>query len=135
MTTTTRILRAPTELQRTSGERDTYKSRAEQAEARIARREIAEDLAPEHATARQISQVAKRLQGEDEDALRKDAEELFGLIAPAPSGNGDGGKDKTDNKRPPGRPKEKLRGGSDPEDNDPGEMDPYKLAALVTRRR
>lgn len=121
-----------TELERATGERDTYRSRAEAAEARIARRELAEELAPEHATAKQIAQVAKRMQGEGDAALRKDAEELFELIAPAPSGNGTR---KTTGTPPPGAPKERLKGGADPDDSDPGEMDPYKLAALVKRRR
>lgn len=117
------------ELERATGERDTYRTRAEAAEARIARRELAEELAPDHATAKQIAQVAKRLQGDTDAAMRADAEELFALVAPAPSGNG-----KAPANKPPGAPKERLRGGADPDGNDPGEMDPYKLAALVKRR-
>src|SRR5690606_18732982 len=37
---------------------ESYKTRAEKAEAQLLRREIAERLAPEHATAKQIAQVA-----------------------------------------------------------------------------
>lgn len=109
------------EAQRLQDDRDQHKTRAERAEAALQRREIAEDLAPDHATLAQIKAVAKRLSGDDEDALRSDAEELFALIAPAPP------KAKTT-----GRPQERLRGGSDP-DTPAEETDPRKLAARVPR--
>lgn len=110
--------------ERLSGERDTFKSRAEKAEAALKRREIAEARAPEHATSAQIKAVAKRLAGESDDDLEADADELFALLAPAPEA-----KPKT-----PSRPRERLRGGGDPDD-EPEETDPRKLAALVPRRR
>lgn len=109
------------ESQRLQDDRDQHKTRAEKAEAALLRREIAEDLAPEHATIAQIKAVAKRLSGDDDDALRADAEELFGLIAPAPP------KAKT-----PGKPQERLRGGADP-DTPAEETDPRKLAAQIPR--
>lgn len=109
------------ESQRLQEDRDTHKSRAEKAEAALMRREIAEDVAPEHATLAQIKAVAKRLFGDDDDALRADAEELFGLIAPAQP------KAKT-----PGKPQERLRGGADP-DTPAEETDPRKLAAQIPR--
>ncbi len=102
----------------------THQSRAEKAEAALRRREIAENRAPEHATVALIKAVAKRLSGESDDDLEFDADELFALLAPAPEP-----KAKT-----PSRPKERLRGGGDP-DEEPEETDPRKLAALIPRRR
>src|SRR5690606_18289491 len=104
---------------------ESYKTRAEKAEAQLLRREIAERLAPEHATAKQIAQVAKRMSGDDEEALESDAAELFELIAPEP---------KTAPKTPT-RPKERLKGGGVEPSEEPEETDPRKLAALVPRRR
>lgn len=101
-----------------------HQSRAEKAESALRRREIAEQRAPEHATAAQIKAVAKRLAGESDEDLESDADELFALLAPAPEP-----KAKT-----PSRPKERLRGGGDPDD-EPEETDPRKLAALIPRRR
>jgi murein DD-endopeptidase MepM/ murein hydrolase activator NlpD len=102
----------------------THQTRAEKAEAALKRRELAEEFAPEHATLAQIKAVARRMSGESDDELEKDAKELFELIAPAPS------------RQPvPGKPKEKLRGGADPDDGEDGEMDPVKLAAKIPRAR
>jgi hypothetical protein len=117
------------ESQRLQEERDLHKTRAEKAEAALRRREIAEQLAPEHATAKQIAQVAKRMAGEDDEALEADAKELFDLLAPAPAA----GEPKPGTKTP-ARPKERLKGGATP-DEEPEENDPRKLAALVPRRR
>jgi hypothetical protein len=117
------------ESERLQEERDSHKTRAEKAEAALKRREIAEQLAPDHATVKQISQVAKRMSGEDDDALEADAKELFDLLAPAP--------EPTESKpgtKTPARPKERLKGGADP-DEEPEETDPRKLAALLPRRR
>lgn len=106
----------------------THQSRADKAETALRRREIAETRAPEHATVAQIKAVAKRLAGESDDDLESDADELFALLAPAPV---------VEVKVPPktpSRPKERLRGGGDPDDG-PEESDPKKLADLVPRRR
>lgn len=63
---------------------------------------------------------AKRLVGETEEDLESDADELLESFKPAnEKGNGPGAK-----------PKESLRGGGDPTE-DPEEMDPRKLAAMV----
>lgn len=110
------------ELQRLQEALKAADERASKAESSVKRREIAEDRAPDHATPAQIRAVAKRLSGDTEDALSSDADELYALIAPAPA------------KTPPGKPKERLRGGGDP-DEGPDEMDPRKLAAGVPRRR
>lgn len=112
------------ESERLQEERDSHKTRAERAEAALKRREIAEQAAPDHATAKQIAQVAKRMAGDDDDALEADAKELFEWIAP-----GSPAAPKT-----PSRPKERLRGGAEPDD-EPEETDPRKLAALIPRRQ
>jgi hypothetical protein len=111
------------EAQRLEEERDSHRTRAEKAEAALRRREIAEQAAPEHATVAQIKAVAKRLAGDTDDDLEKDAAELFELLAPAPT-----------TAKTPQKPKERLRGGSEP-DEDVEETDPRKLAALLPRRQ
>lgn len=118
-----------TETQRLQEAADSFKSRAEKAEALHKRREIAEEQAPDHATVAQIRAVAKRLSGESDDELEADAKELFGLIAPEPSGGGTPPKN-----TPPSKPKASLRGGGDPDSGD-DETDPRKLAALIPRNR
>lgn len=119
-----------TELQRLVEERDSGLTRAQKAEAALKRREIAELIAPEHATARQIAQVAKRMTGDDDDALESDAKELFDWIAPAKDADTAKPGAKTT-----GRPQPRLKGGTADPDEDPEETDPRKLAALITRRR
>ncbi|HTF48841.1 MAG TPA: hypothetical protein VK735_15455 [Pseudonocardia sp.] len=118
-----------TDAQRLQETADSYKTRAERAEALHKRREIAEELAPDHATVAQIRAVAKRLTGESDDELEKDAEELFALIAPAPTTQATPPKNQQ-----PGKPKASLRGGGDPDSGD-DETDPRKLAALIPRNR
>lgn len=111
------------EAERLSEAAQESRMRAEKAEAALRRREIAEDRAPEHATLAQIKAVAKRLSGDDDDALEADADDLFALLAPEPP------KPRTST-----RPKEKLRGGGDP-DEEPEESDPRKLADLIRKSR
>lgn len=107
------------EAERLQEDRDSHKSRAEKAEQSLRKREVAEEFAPEHATVAQIRAVAKRLTGDDDDALEADAKELFDLLAPAKS-------------RTTARPQERLRGGGDP-DEPVEETDPRKLAARIPR--
>jgi type I site-specific restriction-modification system R (restriction) subunit len=102
-------------------------SRAEKAEAALRRREIAESRAPDHATAKHIAQVAKRLAGESDDDLEKDADELFELLAPTPKD------EPLASSKTPSRPQERLRGGAEPDD-EPGPTDPRALANLIPRR-
>lgn len=111
------------EAQRLEEERDSHRTRAEKAEAALRRRDIAEQRAPEHATPAQIRTVAKRLAGDTDEEMEKDADELFAAFAPAPA-----------TAKTPQKPKERLRGGSEP-DEDIEETDPRKLAALLPRRQ
>jgi hypothetical protein len=111
------------ESQRLQEDRDANRSRAEKAELALKRRDLAETLAPEHASPAQIRAVAKRLSGETDEELEADAKELFEFLAPEPKAP-----------KTTARPKEKLRGGSEP-DEDPEPTDPRKLAAMIPRRR
>ena len=112
-----------TEAQRLQEAAQESRTRAERAEANLRRREIAEERAPEHATLAQIKAVAKRLAGESDEDMEADADELFSLLAPEPP-----------KPRTPSRPKERLRGGGEP-DEEPEESDPRKLADLIRRNR
>lgn len=92
--------------------------RAADAEAKALRLEVAaaKGLTP--------SQV-KRLVGTTREELEADADELLADFAP---------RSHNDDPPPPGgRPKERLRGGSDPTE-EPEETDPRKLADLIPRR-
>jgi hypothetical protein len=112
-----------TEQQRLEKDRDTNKSRAEKAELELTRLRIARENAPDHATFAQLDKVVKRMSGDSEDDLAEDAKELWADFAPAPA------------KSPvPGKPKERLRGGGEPSDED-DETDPAKLAARIPRAR
>jgi hypothetical protein len=126
-----------TDTERLSGAASAATARAEKAEVGLRKIQTAMDRAPEHATLAQIRAVAKRLSGESDEELESDADELFGLfVAPADTSTKDaGGKDDdTTTARPtvPQRPREKLRGGGDP-DEEPEETDPRKLADLIGR--
>jgi hypothetical protein len=103
-------------------------TRAGTAEAKAKALEIAIERAPEHATLAQVRAVAKRVRGEDDEALEKDADELFELLAPTPSEPKPGSKTST-------RPQPRLKGGTAEPDEEPEENDPRKLAALLPRRR
>lgn len=117
------------DLEKLTGERDSLRDRASSAEQRLTRLDVALEAAPEGVSVTVLRQVAKRITGGTAEEMQADAEELFALLAPT--------KDET-RERPgdvvPGRPKERLRGGSDPED-EPDEMDPAKLAAKVRAGR
>lgn len=110
------------ETERLQGDRDSFKGRAEKAETQLARLEIALSTAPDHATLAQARKVAKRLAGDSEEGLRDDAEELWADFAPTPT------------KPPVTKPKERLKGGGEP-DEDSELLDPKKLAALIPRAR
>lgn len=111
------------ELQRLQEERDQLRESSTKAisEARALR--VAMDAAPEHATLAHVRAVAKRVRGEDDDELHTDAEELFELLAPKAAA------------KTPGRPKERLKGGTADPDEELEETDPRKLASQIPRRR
>lgn len=117
------------DLERWEERATTAETAAGKAEARAKAMEIAIERAPEHATLAQVRAVAKRVRGDDDDALEKDADELFELLAPAPSESEPKPGSKTS-----ARPKERLKGGADP-DEEFEETDPRKLAAQLPRRR
>jgi hypothetical protein len=113
------------EAERTQRDRDEHRTRAEKAETELKRLTIAGETAPEGATLAQLRKVARRMAGDDDDALEADAKELWDDFGPAPVGKAN----------VPSKPKPVLRGGGTPDDSDAGEMDPRKLAALVPRAR
>jgi hypothetical protein len=116
------------ELERATNDRDGHKSRADTAESQLRKFQVAMDKAPEHATLAHVRAVAKRLAGESDEDLESDADELFGLLAPKPA-------ETEEPPKVPSRPTERMpRGGGDPEEP-PVEMDPRKLAELVTRAK
>lgn len=90
--------------------------RAEEAERRALRAEVAQEKG---LTAAQ----AKRLSGDTREDLETDADELLEVFKPERSASGP----------PSKRPTADLRGGTDPTDDDDGPLDPDKLAAHVPR--
>lgn len=117
--------RDKTDTERLTEAAEDAKSRASKAETTLRQLTTAMERAPEGATLAQIRAVAKRLTGDTEEDMEADADELFQLLAPKSTTD--------DEKRPPaGRPKPDLKGGGNPED-EPEEMDPRKLAALIGR--
>lgn len=114
------------EFQRIEERAAAAETRAAKAESTAKALQIAMERAPEHATLAQVRAVAKRVRGDDEDALAEDADELFALLAPEPKAP-----------KTPSRPKERLKGAvADGEpDAEPEITDPRKLAAMVPRRR
>lgn len=105
-----------TEAQKAADAKAAADKRAEDAEARALRLEIAfeKGLTPKQ---------AKRLTGSTREELEADADELLEVFKPS-----------DDPKRPPStRPRERLRGGADP-DEEPEETDPAKLAANIPIR-
>ena len=97
--------------------------RANKADARALRAEVAQ---AKGLTAAQ----AKRLQGSSKEEMEADADELLEAF-PSKASEGEG-----ENKTRPGAPRkpaENLKGGGDPSDDRAVEMDPRKLAESVPR--
>lgn len=116
-----------TETERAAARAESAEKRAEAAEAKALRLEVASSKG---LTAAQ----ARRLVGDTKEALEDDADELLATFAPkTPDPEGDPPKPKPGGDPPKERPKEKLRGGADPE-VEPEETDPAKLAAMIPRR-
>jgi hypothetical protein len=103
------------------------KTRAAKAESSTRKLQMALDRAPEGASLAHIKAVAKRISGDSDEELEADCDELFGLFAPQKESA-----NSTSKKEPPGKPKERLSGGGDP-DEEPEEMDPRKLAEAIGR--
>lgn len=104
------------EAQKAADAKAASDKRADDADARALRLEVAfeKGLTPKQ---------AKRLTGSTREELEADAEELLEDFKPS---------DET--KRPPTtRPRERLRGGADPED-EPEEIDQDKILAAIPRR-
>lgn len=116
-----------TEAQRLQEARDEAANRAAKAEEQARSLSIAMERAPTHATLAQVRAVAKRVRGESDEDMESDADELFELLAPAP-------KDDAPPRKVAGKPRERLRGGGDPEE-EPEESDPRKLAEMIRRNR
>jgi Spy/CpxP family protein refolding chaperone len=75
---------------------------------------------------------AKRLQGASKEELESDADDLLESFPAAKEGNAGGsGSGSGDDKSR--KPRERLTGGGDPTDNEPVETNPAKLAASVPR--
>ncbi|MBP2341116.1 chromosome segregation ATPase [Saccharothrix coeruleofusca] len=110
-----------TEVERLTGDRDTFKTRAETAEASLTKLQAALDAAPDGASLAQVKAVAKRVTGGSPEELAEDAAELYELLGATAR--------KT---APASKPTEALRGGADPDD-EPEETDPRKLADLIRR--
>lgn len=106
-----------TESQRLTERATAAEKKAQEAELRALRLEVAADKGLKPAQ-------AKRLVGTTKEELEADADELLETFGQA---NDDG-----KGKPPGGRPKERLRGGGDPTE-EPEETDPRKLAAKVPR--
>jgi len=121
--------KALTESQRLEKERDGYRSTAESASSQLKHMNVAIEHAPEHATLAQLRKVAKRLRGDSDDDLEADAKELWADFAPAPSSEG-----APKSGSVVGKPKERLKGGADP-DEAVDEMNPAKIVANIPRAR
>lgn len=118
-----------TETERLTEARDEATTRAAKAEESFRSMSVAIDRAPAHATLKHVRMVAKRLRGDSEEELEADADELFDMLAPAPKE-----KDEPAPRKVAGKPRERLRGGGDPEE-EPEETDPRKLAEMIRRSR
>lgn len=116
-----------TESQRLQEAAEDAKHRASDAEQRFQKMQAALDAAPDGASLAQIRAVAKRVSGDTEEELAEDAEELFTLIVPKSTSEDTDGKP-----GPVRRPRERLRGGGEPDD-EPEEARPNKLADLIGR--
>lgn len=118
-----------TETERLAEARDEAATRAAKAEESFRALSIAMDRAPAHASLKHVRMVAKRIRGESDDDLEADADELFEMLVPAPKE-----KDEPAPRKVAGKPRERLRGGGDPEE-EPEESDPRKLADMIRRSR
>lgn len=115
-----------TEIQRATDKAAQAEKRASDAEAKLARLEVALDKAPEGMGLARVRKLAGRLTGESREDLESDAEELFAEFVPD-TGDEDDSDDTSQR-----RPKERLRTGAAPR-TEPEKNDPASLAADVPR--
>lgn len=97
--------------------------RADEADARALRAEVAQAKGLNAAQ-------AKRLAGTTREELEADADDLLASFKPV---DDDGEKDKKETTRPARRPTETLKGGTDPGGDTAVETNPAKLAESVPR--
>ncbi len=116
-----------TEGQRLQEAAEEAKTRAAKAESSARKLQMALDRAPDGASLAHIKAVAKRISGDSDEELEADCDELFALFVPQKENT-----TSTTKKEPPGKPKERLSGGGNPDD-EPDEMDPRKLAEAIGR--
>jgi hypothetical protein len=76
--------------------------------------------------------LAKRLSGSTREELEADADELLESVKPEEGDKGGGGGG-NESRRTASRPREELKGGGAPQENNAVETDPAKLAANVPR--
>lgn len=113
------------EIQRATDAKTAAEKRAEEAERKAQRLEVALDKAPEGMSLAQVRKLAKRLDGTTQEELEADATELFEDFAPK-------AKEPDDDDTTQRRPKERLKPGAAPK-AEPEEDDPKALASQVSR--
>jgi len=106
------------ELQRLQEESGSFKERATKAETELLKLNAAFDRAPAGMDPKQIIAIAKRANGDDEESLAADLDELFELLTPQ--------------KAPQRKPAERLRGGGNPDD-EPDSFDPNAIVSRIPR--
>lgn len=113
------------EVERLTAQAKAESDRADKAEARALRLEVAalKGLTPTQ---------AKRLVGSTQEELEADADELLASFKPATGDSTDTDSEETDGDTPPRRPQERMRSGSTNED-EPIVTDPSKLIESLPR--
>lgn len=117
-----------TDLERLNERANAAEKRAESAELKALRYEVAADKGVP-------SKLMKFLHGNDEEELRSSADELLEAVTPATGDGNDDASDKGDkdgDTPPSGRPTERMRSGAS-NDAEPETTDPTALAASIPR--
>lgn len=112
------------EAERLTERATSAEERADKTEAALLRLQVALEKALPADEVRRLTSTARRLVGTTKEELEEDADDLLASFASKDT--------KSSTSRVPGRPKEKLRGGGDP-DEPVEETDPQKLAAAIPR--
>lgn len=106
------------EQQKLTDKATVAEKRAADAETARLRIEVALEKAPDGMSLAQVRKLAKRLSGDSQEEMEADAEELFADFAP------------DDKKKPETKPKPRLRGGLDPDDDGDGPSTKDIVAAI-----